>query len=950
MPLYAPPSAGTSPTTTRGDIIKRGASADERLAIGTEDQVLTVVDIGGGVLEPRYAANAPGGSNATQLDGTPLETTSPAAGQIISYVMNASAQLEARNRLSGGLDLRDYGTGGVKLAAYGDAGTLPTTTTLTDSNYNTLYGDFNAAQPLNWGRGFQAGDPIIVWRARSGGFAAKVTTIDSVTATTITLTSAVTNTPAAGTVRWAVGWPTSQHTDINAAMVLASARGYGEVVLPGLAFVNGTVLVQNRVTFRGLNHRQSGLILMNTAASGTHVLRNKVSSNGTTDRNALFYQIRDMYIEGNRDNVSGSGKGVYLSYVGSGGSAYARLPNDGDEEDDVQAILANLFVASTHGDGIFWEGLASTFLSNSSVELNGGAGFVGTSDFHAYGLVAGLTGREGFKFSPAASSNFAVCKSFGSGNDVHSQGQGFLISGGSGGISMAACDAQENWAEGLKITTSNVVFQGTMDSNCVDNKTNPGTYAAINLAGAQNVVIDATCFDTNFEFDGGNQKNALTLSSNPSGRVRITHGTEDKGYEEPYIGSILLPTSQAPYRIKIEVGGEGAIMVGDTWPTAVQPAAPTMSNIAMAGGTIADRATHYSAYTWVYADGSESVISAEATNDPAANRTFTVAVGAFPAGVVAARVYIGSASGSKKAQPHLIRSSSGTWREPPQGFLDAADAAHGIPAPLAPPSAIRLLPDPDERTHVIKTLAGNITIENPVYPRIGQRMDFSLPQDGTGGRKLTWGSAYTVRSIQNLQASAPFNVGFVYNGTNWLEVDAAATLLFAQQSVQTTGGTLNAGDTIANSTANNLFATTATIPAGQLKAGHVLRIKALGIHSSTATPTGTLTLFGGATSATTLATSAANTYAGNTNAVWDAEIWLTILTTGASGTAEVHGVFDIQKNTANSQEAGMKNGANGTAVTIDTTVDNVLALAHQWSAASTSNTITMRQLVVERVA
>lgn len=54
--------AGSSPTTTAGDLIKRGASADERLAIGTEGQVLTVVSGA-----PAWA-DAPAGGGGTAAD------------------------------------------------------------------------------------------------------------------------------------------------------------------------------------------------------------------------------------------------------------------------------------------------------------------------------------------------------------------------------------------------------------------------------------------------------------------------------------------------------------------------------------------------------------------------------------------------------------------------------------------------------------------------------------------------------------------------------------------------------------------------------------------------------------------------------------------------------------------------------------------------------------------
>lgn len=71
-----PIAAGmTDPLTTRGDIIYRGAAAPARRAVGTVGQVLKVVDIGAGVLEPDWAAEA-GGSALTieEVDGAPTGT------------------------------------------------------------------------------------------------------------------------------------------------------------------------------------------------------------------------------------------------------------------------------------------------------------------------------------------------------------------------------------------------------------------------------------------------------------------------------------------------------------------------------------------------------------------------------------------------------------------------------------------------------------------------------------------------------------------------------------------------------------------------------------------------------------------------------------------------------------------------------------------------------------
>jgi hypothetical protein len=62
----------TLTSVARGDVLVRGASKWANVAVGTEDQVLTVTDIGGGVLEPRWATAAAGG-----LDGSGTATHVP---------------------------------------------------------------------------------------------------------------------------------------------------------------------------------------------------------------------------------------------------------------------------------------------------------------------------------------------------------------------------------------------------------------------------------------------------------------------------------------------------------------------------------------------------------------------------------------------------------------------------------------------------------------------------------------------------------------------------------------------------------------------------------------------------------------------------------------------------------------------------------------------------------
>lgn len=69
-PAWVTPPA-SSPTTTRGDLIRRGASADERLALGTSGQVLS--------------------SNGTDAVWSTPSAPAPAAGDVKTYAVTISA-------------------------------------------------------------------------------------------------------------------------------------------------------------------------------------------------------------------------------------------------------------------------------------------------------------------------------------------------------------------------------------------------------------------------------------------------------------------------------------------------------------------------------------------------------------------------------------------------------------------------------------------------------------------------------------------------------------------------------------------------------------------------------------------------------------------------------------------------------------------------------------------
>lgn len=68
------------------------------------------------------------------------------------------------------------------------------------------------------------------------------------------------------------------------------------------------------------------------------------------------------------------------------------------------------------------------------------------------------------------------------------------------------------------------------------------------------------------------------------------------------------------------------------------------------------------------------------------------------------------------------------------------------------------------------TLTGNITIADPIENINGAEAEVVLTQDGTGGRTVTWGAAYTDASSVNTGAGKVSRWTFRCMGTKWVQV------------------------------------------------------------------------------------------------------------------------------------------------------------------------------------
>jgi hypothetical protein len=84
-------------------------------------------------------------------------------------------------------------------------------------------------------------------------------------------------------------------------------------------------------------------------------------------------------------------------------------------------------------------------------------------------------------------------------------------------------------------------------------------------------------------------------------------------------------------------------------------------------------------------------------------------------------------------------------------------------------------PNPQYGSTTEITLTGNITIANPAANtyHMGSQMTFIFIQDASGGRTVSWGTAYKVFNFTPATGANKQNViTFTYDGTNWMQTGA----------------------------------------------------------------------------------------------------------------------------------------------------------------------------------
>lgn len=155
---------------------------------------------------------------------------------------------------------------------------------------------------------------------------------------------------------------------------------------------------------------------------------------------------------------------------------------------------------------------------------------------------------------------------------------------------------------------------------------------------------------------------------------------------------------------------------------------------------------------------------------------------------------------------------------------------------------------------------------------------------------------------------------------------------------------------LANTTTEGIIVPNVTIPANYMADGRLLHANVFGKLSTTGTPTITFAVRWGGAAGTLLATTEALTNgSGVTNVNWALDIYIQTRSNGATGSLFTWGVSHLHTaaGTVLDNAFSVSGFDAPAAVTVDLTADTALAITGDWSAASSSNTLTAMGYVLK---
>jgi parallel beta-helix repeat protein len=355
---------------------------------------------------------------------------------------------------------------------------------------------------------------------------------------------------------------TDDTTAVQNAINAAYAAGGGSVCIPqGFCMTSQTIELKKHVWLRGAGMFATSLKLL--PGANCDVIKNHVSTNGTSDPNADFVGILDITIDGNKANqTSGTRHGIVFNTNPLTSAA------TGDNFFDMHQLVQNVRVYKTGGDGVHLAGRSETRLHNVFVAYADGYGFYLTFDTFASQCTSESAGLAGF-YSTSGAFMLSECKSFNSGQISAVSGAGYYVNGSVGGANILGCYAQNNQAQGFFISNSaEATITGcTADSNNMSNN----SYAGFEFNSSSYCII-GSCISMQGKQGGvqvGNQMNALRLFGGADkNTVSLTHS----GNQSITVSSVLTSDS---------VALTNTILANGSW---LNPVFENQANKGIAGG------------------------------------------------------------------------------------------------------------------------------------------------------------------------------------------------------------------------------------------------------------------------------------------------------------------------------------------------------------------------------
>jgi trimeric autotransporter adhesin len=236
----------------------------------------------------------------------------------------------------------------------------------------------------------------------------------------------------------------------------------------------------------------------------------------------------------------------------------------------------------------------------------------------------------------------------------------------------------------------------------------------------------------------------------------------------------------------------------------------------------------------------------------------------------------------------------------------------------------------------VLTTKGDLMVYDTVADREAVGTDGQvLFADSTQATGVRWGNNIAV-AMQSLSSDP----GSPLAGTIWLNTTNNVPKVDSAYGIGAISNTLYVNSatsaSVTNTTTETLFNQNFTVLASKVAVGTTFRIKAFGAYTNTAANTFTFKCKLG--SAIVLS-SGSLTAVNGSNKQWTMEAYLTITSTGSSGS--LNGGGDVAINDGNFTALA------SSGVGVNTTTNNALGVSIQWGSALTTSTISLAFLVVE---